>query len=114
MKRFPALAHALLLAGCCGVNSIRTETLPDATVGQPYSAEMQDNCDGRSSLDSTNWSLTGSLPPGIRFSGEGRFSGTPTVAGTYPLTISVVATGDTFNNIRETRSFTLTVRPAAQ
>jgi len=111
VKRFSALAQALLLAGCCGVNSIRTETLPDGVVGQPYSAQMTDNCEGRSSLNSTNWSLTGALPPGIRFSGEGRFSGTPTVAGAYPLTISVVAMGDSFNNIRETRSFTLTIRP---
>ena len=111
MKRFAALAQALLLAGCCSVNNIRTESLPEGVVGQPYFAEMEDNCTGRSSLDSTTWSLSGALPPGIRFSGEGRFSGTPSAAGSYALTISVVATGESFGDIRETRSYTLTIRP---
>jgi len=105
------LAQALLVAGCCNVNSILTESLPDGTVGQPYSAEMRDNCEGKGSLDSTTWSLSGALPPGIRFSGEGRFSGTPSAAGAYPLTISVVSTGETVGNVRETRSYTLTIRP---
>jgi hypothetical protein len=110
IRRWLAVSHAVLLAGCCNVNSIRTQALPDGTVGQPYAAAMEHNCEDQASLDSTAWSLTGSLPPGVGFSGEGRFSGTPSAAGTYSLTISV-ATGDAFSNIRETRTFSLTIRP---
>jgi len=38
------------LPGCCSINEIRTKSLPDATVGQPYSFTLEQNCCGKSSL----------------------------------------------------------------
>ncbi len=36
------------------------------------------------------WSETGALPPGLSLSTTGQLSGTPTTAGTYPITVAVV------------------------
>ena len=106
-----AFLGALFLAGCCGIDSIRTEMLPDATLGQPYSFELQHDCSGRSSIEGAVWTLSGTLPPGISFFNEGRFSGTPTVTGAYSMTIQLSTSGDTNASHKEARSFTLTVRP---
>src|SRR5699024_6549409 len=42
------------------------------------------------------WSLvSGTLPPGVRLNSDGTFSGTPSAAGTYPITVKVVAGAET-------------------
>ena len=116
LLRLPlAVACAVHVAGCWSVSSIRTESLPDGTVGQPYSFALEDNCAGQSSSDITSWTLTGFLPEGIRFSGDGgRFSGTPTSAGAYSLTISLVTSSGGYiaDTVRETRTYTLTIHQA--
>ena len=109
-----ALSHLVLAAACCSIDSITTQALPDATVGQAYVLSMEHNCSGKSSTDTGSWILSGTLPPGIRFSGEGHFSGTPTAAGTYSLTISLFVSSSTYiaDSLREARTYSLTVRPA--
>ena len=109
------LAQALLLAGCCNVETIRTLTLPDGTLGRPYSAVLLDNCAGESTQGERSWSVSGSLPPGIRFLGDaGRLEGVPTQAGSYDMTISLLVSGDgtEANTVREARGYTLVIRPA--
>jgi hypothetical protein len=105
----------VLLAGCCNVETIRTLTLPDGVVGRPYSAGLLDNCAGESTQGERSWSVSGSLPPGIRFQGDaGRLDGVPTQAGTYDMTISLLVAGDgtEANTVREARGYTLTIRPS--
>jgi hypothetical protein len=70
--------------GCCQLKSVTTERLPDGRVGQSYAASLEANCKGGDVL----WSRTaGSLPPGISLAQDGRLSGTPTLAGTFTLTV---------------------------
>ena len=111
-----AVAQALLVAGCCSINSIRTQSLPDGTVGQPYSFALEDNCSGKSSLDTAMWTVSGDLPPGLRFSMGGQFSGTPTAAASYSLTVSLIndtSGGYVPDTTLETKSLSLTIRPAS-
>lgn len=61
---------------------ITTASLPDATVGQPYSAPLTTR-DGRPGT----WTVvSGALPPGLSIDGAA-IDGTPTTAGDYPFTI---------------------------
>lgn len=111
-----AVPHALLVAGCCNINSIRTESLPDGTVGRPYSLALEDNCSGKSSLDTAMWTVSDDLPPGLRFSMGGELSGTPTAAGDYSLTVSLInnsSGGYIPDTTLETKSFSLAIRPAS-
>lgn len=78
---------SMLVAGCekCGVATIDPKTLPDGTVGERYGEQLSVACrDG-------GWSLrSGSLPPGLQFDGRGRFSGVPTLEGTYVFTVGML------------------------
>jgi Putative Ig domain len=82
-------------------------------VGQPYTFALEHNCSGSSTTDVTTWTLSGQLPPGLRFSGDGRFSGTPTAAGSYSLNISLLSSTSyaVADSVRETRTFELVIRP---
>ncbi len=62
---------------------INTASLPDGTVGVDYSASLDGS--GNAPLA---WSVSGTLPPGLSFSGS-TISGKPTTAGTYPITVSL-------------------------
>jgi hypothetical protein len=105
---------ALALPGCCSITDITTRSLPDATVGQPYSFEVEHNCSGEESNDRFEWSLTdGALPAGLRFSRDGRFSGTPTAPGTYSMTLQLSVDTSAEFGFTEARAYSLTVRPAA-
>ena len=74
--------------------TITTGTLPSGTVGVAYSQFV--NAQGGSQSGYT-WSVQGSLPPGLSSStptgGSStaglQISGTPTQAGTYPITVTV-------------------------
>lgn len=71
---------------------ITISALPNATVGQPYSAIVS----AEGGTDPLTWSITsGDLPPGITLNtSNGLISGTPSTAGTYNITIRVTdATG---------------------
>ena len=67
--------------------AIQTTSLPDATVGKPYSQALQ----GINGTTPYTWSVaSGTLPPGLNFNtGTGAISGTPTQFGTYALTFQL-------------------------
>jgi hypothetical protein len=83
---------------------ITTATLPNATVGTPYSQTLTAGGSG-----TFTWSVsTGALPAGITLnSTTGALSGTPTTPGTFTFTVSVTGGGQT-----ATQSFTITVTAA--
>ncbi|MCP3143073.1 putative Ig domain-containing protein [Pyxidicoccus xibeiensis] len=64
---------------------VTTTSLPQATVGQPYSATLTAS-NGRAPL---SWSHTGALPSGLSLSSTGVLSGTPTATGTSSFTVTV-------------------------
>ena len=69
--------------------AVGPSTIPDGTVGKPYSATL-------TSTNGTNPSFSisaGALPAGITLSAGGVLSGTPTAAGNYAFTVRVTATG---------------------
>jgi hypothetical protein len=84
--------------------TITTATLPNATVGTPYSQTL--TATGVSGT--LTWSIsTGALPGGITLSSAGALSGTPSASGTFNFTVSVTGGGQT-----ATQSFTITVAAA--
>lgn len=66
---------------------LTTATLPDATVGEPYSTQLT----AEGGLAPYTWSVSeGTLPPGLSLSASGVLSGTPTGVGNgSPVTITV-------------------------
>jgi uncharacterized protein (TIGR03437 family) len=66
--------------------TISNTNLPTAQVNQPYTAAL--TAVG-GSPQYTFGIISGSIPPGLQFSSNGTFSGTPTIAGSYPLTFRV-------------------------
>lgn len=70
-----------LAQGCCDPQ-ILTESLPPGRVGEPYVFALESACgDGF-------WYVSGELPPGLAFTSEGVFMGTPTFPGLYFLTVT--------------------------
>ena len=89
------------------VVSIVTSSLPQATVGQPYSAQLQAS-DGSNPVSGT-WSVTG-LPEGITLdSATGTLSGTAAISGDYTLGITF-----TDGSATAQASLILTVLPVSQ
>ncbi|WP_199820596.1 putative Ig domain-containing protein, partial [Streptomyces sp. NRRL F-2664] len=59
--------------------------LPDATVGQPYSAVIETaGGTGEAAFAVTD----GTLPSGVSLAADGTLSGTPTQPGTYTFTVT--------------------------
>ena len=81
----------IILSACandCKFNSITTDELPDAIVGQKYSAKIY--YDLTCSYASKSVEITsGDLPNGINMDGSGELSGTPTKVGTYHFSITM-------------------------
>ncbi|HUB79023.1 MAG TPA: Ig domain-containing protein [Bryobacteraceae bacterium] len=85
--------------------NITTSSLPTATVGAAYSETLT----ASGGTPPFQWSVTsGSLPQGIALSPAGAFSGTPSAAGTFPITAQVKDS----NGATDTRPLTLTVTAA--
>ena len=64
--------------------AVTTTSLPGATLGSAYSAALA----ATGGTPPYAWSVTaGPLPPGLSLSSAGTISGTPAVAGTYPVTV---------------------------
>lgn len=65
---------------------VTTTSLPNAVVGAPYAAALA----AGGGVQPYAWSLTGGfLPPGVTLAADGTISGTPTISGTYLLTVQV-------------------------
>ncbi len=70
--------------------SVTTSVLPAAGVGAAYSAALH-AVDGDGTFQ---WSIaSGSLPGGLTLLSDGRFVGTPVVAGTFAFRVAVVSGG---------------------
>jgi hypothetical protein len=85
---FIALWGMAALTGCgdgCKPR-IRTDALPDGTVGVFYKVDLDSDCSSRQEF----WFLSdGTLPPGISLLDDGEISGTPTTAGTFLFTVGL-------------------------
>ena len=67
--------------------AVTTSSLPGGTVGSPYSSTALQASGGVSPY---TWSLgSGTLPAGLTLAAGGIIAGTPTVAGSYPVTFVV-------------------------
>ncbi len=96
-----------ILAGCAGdVVTITTPALPDGRVGEPY--DFQIMADGDDA-----WSVvTGTLPPGISLSADGRLTGVPLLAGDFAFTVRIVDEGFLFAPSKDTDvGLLLTIQP---
>jgi hypothetical protein len=80
---WPAGASAVL--GPRAVPAVATASLPDGKVGNAYSQTLV----ASGGIAPYLW-VAGPLPPGLTLSQDGTLSGTPTAAGTYTLSLSVV------------------------
>ena len=72
--------------------SITTSVLPDATVGDPYAAQL----DVAGGQQPYLWQIadgSAPLPPGLSLSSSGVISGTPATAGTFTFTVTVMEAG---------------------
>lgn len=69
--------------------------LAEGQVGQPYSAQLT----ATSGIDPLNWYIPeGTLPPGLSINtSTGLISGTPTLEGTYPFSITVYDAHQSFD-----------------
>jgi hypothetical protein len=85
---FIALSAIATLSGCgddCDPK-IKTNSLPDGTVGAYYKVELDSDCSSGREF----WFLAdGNLPPGISLRDDGEISGTPTTAGTFFFTVGL-------------------------
>jgi hypothetical protein len=71
---------------------VTTTSLPNAVVGAPYAATLA----AGGGAQPYAWSLTGGfLPPGVTLAADGTLSGTPTVSGTYVVTVRVADSSTT-------------------
>jgi len=83
-----------------------TNTLPDGTVGVPYSAQIG----ATGGVMPYACSITGALPAGLSLSGC-TVSGTPTTAGASTITVKVTDSGSPVQNASQNE--TITIAPAA-
>src|SRR5262249_38047677 len=84
--------------------TISTPSLPNGTVGIPYSASITASGNGSFSFGLSS----GNLPDGLFLFSNGTISGTPTKAGTFGFL--VVATDNQGNS--PTKSFSIVIVPA--
>src|SRR5205085_1190613 len=67
--------------------AVTTTSLPGGTAGSPYTSTTLQASGG---ISPYKWSLgSGTLPAGLALAAGGAISGTPTVAGSYPVTFAV-------------------------
>jgi uncharacterized protein (TIGR03437 family) len=84
---------------------ITTTSLPAGAKGVPYQLQLQ----ATGGTTPLQWSLlSGSLPAGLALSTTGLISGTPTVSGTFNITVKVLDA----NNLSDQKAYTLTIADA--
>jgi hypothetical protein len=89
---------------------ITTTSLPNGSVGTPYSQTLQ----ATGGTTPYTWSKTaGDLPAGLTLASTGIISGTPTTVGTYNFTVQVTdSTSPTPNS--DTQALAITINPQTQ
>ena len=82
--------------------AITTESLPDGTAGQPYTATLE------ATGNNITWSLnSGPLPAGLMLNSDGTITGTPSATGSSTFTVKATnSAGIT------TKQYTLDIKPA--
>jgi putative Ig domain-containing protein len=87
--------------------TITTTSLPDATVGTPYSETVETT----STVGSRKFSIiSGNLPPGLGIdSTGGQITGTPTGAGTFSFTVEAKDSRD----LADSQALTIVVHPGS-
>ena len=86
--------------------AVTTSSLPGGTVGSPYPSTALQASGGVSPY---TWSLgSGTLPAGLNLAAGGAISGTPTVAGSYPLTFVVTDSSPTPQTAKAALTLTIT------
>ncbi len=109
----PSLLFSSLLLFCLqasAIVTISTSSLPNGTVGAPYSAAIT----AKSGCTPYLWTVTGTLPTGVTFTPISStrvlsLSGTPTTAGSYVFTALVKGCGGHTSQV----SYTVAVQAAA-
>jgi hypothetical protein len=90
--------------------SIQDQSVPPATIGQPYSKTLTVNLvtsldPAQGSPTTATWSIkSGSLPTGVSLSPAGVLSGTPTSEGAYTFVVKVEGAGGATDTETETLS----------
>ncbi|WP_165929256.1 putative Ig domain-containing protein [Shimia isoporae] len=92
--------YSLTIDAVDGLLNVTPDTLSDATYGIPYSVTFG----AENGVSPYTFGISGTLPAGMNFS-NGELSGTPTEAGSFPITVSVT---DTAGNTG-TRDYTFVV-----
>jgi len=86
---------------------ITTASLPSGTINTVYPTTTLNATGGTGAL---KWALaSGTLPAGLTLSSAGVLSGTPTVFGSFPVTISV--TDSASNPLTATQNYTIVIVP---
>ncbi|MBQ7168511.1 MAG: putative Ig domain-containing protein [Synergistaceae bacterium] len=78
--------------------TITTTTVQAGIAGMSYNVALASNPTG------ATWTLTGNLPAGLVLDSSGKISGTPTVSGSFPFTVTA-----TYGTASAVRSLTLTI-----
>src|SRR5579862_6814917 len=79
IKRLGWAACLALAPAAIGQITISPDSLPNGSIGTPYTAQLSVNAQG----SYTFTVASGNLPPGLGLSGQGLISGTPNQSGTY-------------------------------
>ncbi len=99
--------------GGTGSSQAFTNTPSPATQGQSYSFQFQTTWTNQLGCDADLTFVFGSIPPGLSLNLlAGSFSGTPTVAGQYTMTVFAYAGTACASTATNLNTFTLTINPA--
>jgi hypothetical protein len=91
--------------------AVTTTSLPAGTVSTPYPSTSLQASGG---VPPYSWSLqSGSLPAGLNLSTAGAISGTPTLAGAYPLTFMVTDSSSTPESAKGSLTLTISAAPTS-
>jgi hypothetical protein len=88
------------------VPSIFPDSLPDATVGQPYAVQLTIS---PPSTTPAKWT-GGALPDGIKIDAAGKISGIPTTATQTPVAFAIQC--ELSDTIKPTKTLTISVKPS--
>lgn len=87
--------------------AITTTALVPSATGKPYTQILLE----QGGVGNLTWSVTGSLPAGISFSNQGILNGTPTVAGSFPLTFTLTDSSNPAKTASSNLTLTVTNSP---
>ncbi len=87
--------------------TITTTSIPNGSTGQPYTQILLE----QGGVGNLTWTETGSLPAGMSFSSQGVLSGTPTVAGSFPIAVTLTDSSTPAKSASSNLILTVTTAP---